>query len=560
MEDCMSLKSCESKDNTLGREGGVLSEKSQKLGRKSSWEEPQDSRFSAYSHAGNLAEIFGNEINSEEKIYWLVRDSGEIEEASGVGSLSLLHIPKEEFVGRHIISTIFSEDCELLRREMDSPEEGKIFRVPIRKLNREGEPIQMDMMATFVQINEGVKRWLFCDTFLKEGNKRLHKDEALRRASSLEFGIRQPCQVFKGSLDLMRELISEIARDDRTSQDVREKAWRVLHLAELMEEESVTLKSLVDNFSLWEELKYSGLDRWSGKEENFILFDRLRGDLIRQRKKFEDIHIRVEQRLEFAENRVVAVAELVIDRILENLFDHILQIMSRKRDPSNHLMIKSREEVIDGRTVRLYLQVIASGVAMIEEHRMRMFIPFALEGDYRLPVVGKIVNLFGGRISYEENEGSGVTFHIEIPFSVGEETLATRPPLEALAVKELPIRIPSQKKVMFADDREKQRELMGMWLERKQYSYDICADGEEVIRKVEAGETYSVYVLDYKMPRLDGVETAKRLRQLNIRSPIILVSGAGLELSEKELEGTGINELWKKPVNIKKLLDHVSTL
>jgi len=458
-----------------------------------------------------LVEIFGSNLNNQNRIYWLVDASGKIEEVSEAGSTFLLGIAKEDLEGMDISSTVFLEDRKNLMREIASPKEGNVFHFLIRRLGKEGKHVQVEMMGTFVQLKQGPKKWLFCDTLVTTPSTFLN-------------------------------LITEMSSEEKIQQDLSSKTWGI---PALLKREDYVVNALIDNFSLWEDLTHRGLLGWIDKKKSFFLFQYLKKNLLKQSEKFENLGFRIEKRMEYAENKVVGVPELEIDRLLDNLFDHILLIIHREKDASHELIIKSCEKPVSDQKLILYIEVLVN-----ISHSGDLV--STSQGNYRLLAITKIVDLFEGKIFFNENERDRIVFNIELPFLIAKE--------EKLSLQHPDKIEPVHKKIIFVDDSQKQRDLMGVWFQKSQYIYDFGIKGEDVLNKVKIGTTYDVYLLEHNMRSINGLETARKLRAMGVQEPIILISSRKTLVDKKSLREAGVSQLWKKPVNIRKLLDHIGLL
>ena len=84
-------------------------------------------------------------------------------------------------------------------------------------------------------------------------------------------------------------------------------------------------------------------------------------------------------------------------------------------------------------------------------------------------------------------------------------------------------------------------------------------EGIEMIRQAaEAGQPYEIAFVDWQMPKLDGIETCKRLLALpGIATPphLVMVTAYGREEVLKQAEDTGIDNVLVKPVTSSTLFD-----
>jgi CheY-like chemotaxis protein len=96
-------------------------------------------------------------------------------------------------------------------------------------------------------------------------------------------------------------------------------------------------------------------------------------------------------------------------------------------------------------------------------------------------------------------------------------------------------------------------------LEELGWTVELCADGTEAMRKIESKARYHLLILDNQLPGKDGLELARRARQLphRRRTPIIMLSASDIE---RDALRAGVNAFLRKPQDIKRLSATVTRL
>jgi len=114
-------------------------------------------------------------------------------------------------------------------------------------------------------------------------------------------------------------------------------------------------------------------------------------------------------------------------------------------------------------------------------------------------------------------------------------------------------------RVLLAEDETALAHIVRESLEERNFKVILCTDGEQAL-ELYAKQKPDVLALDVMMPKLDGFEVAKRIREKDAATPIIFITArsqvkdvvAGFEL--------GANDYLKKPFSVEELIVRIKAL
>ncbi|MEH7460273.1 DNA-binding response regulator [Bacillus pseudomycoides] len=113
-------------------------------------------------------------------------------------------------------------------------------------------------------------------------------------------------------------------------------------------------------------------------------------------------------------------------------------------------------------------------------------------------------------------------------------------------------------RVLIADDEKEIRDLLKKYLERELYTVDIAIHGEEALHLFEQNK-YNLIILDLMMPKVDGIEVCRRLRnKTNI--PILMLTAKDQEVDKVLGLGIGADDYITKPFSINEVVARVKAL
>lgn len=115
-----------------------------------------------------------------------------------------------------------------------------------------------------------------------------------------------------------------------------------------------------------------------------------------------------------------------------------------------------------------------------------------------------------------------------------------------------------EKKLLVVDDEDRIRRLLRMYLEKENYNIEEAADGAEALDKAINNE-YDLILLDLMLPKMDGIEVAKQLREEK-DTPIMMLTAKGEELNRIQGFEVGADDYIVKPFSPREVVLRVAAI
>jgi len=115
-------------------------------------------------------------------------------------------------------------------------------------------------------------------------------------------------------------------------------------------------------------------------------------------------------------------------------------------------------------------------------------------------------------------------------------------------------------RILVVEDNPVNRQVIAAVLKRCGYEHEAANDGLEALERVEQG-LYDLVLMDCQMPRMDGYEATRRLREQGAlapgggRLPIVAMTASALPGTREECLASGMDDYLTKPVDIRRLQD-----
>lgn len=203
-----------------------------------------------------------------------------------------------------------------------------------------------------------------------------------------------------------------------------------------------------------------------------------------------------------------------------------------------------------------------NGIGMSKEFQKNLFEAFTREESATvsgiqgtglgMAISKNIVDMMGGTISVESEEGKGREYTVSIPFKVlgNSAKYEVVPQLQGV-------------RVLVADDDSDTAISVSRMVQEIGMRSEWTLSGKEAVLRtkvaVEQGDEFDAYIIDWMMPDLNGIETVRRIRKLIGESkPIIILTAYDWADIEQEAREAGVTAFCSKPLLMSELRDVLS--
>ncbi|HAU29718.1 MAG TPA: hypothetical protein DCW68_06390 [Rhodospirillaceae bacterium] len=205
--------------------------------------------------------------------------------------------------------------------------------------------------------------------------------------------------------------------------------------------------------------------------------------------------------------------------------------------------------------VILRFDVMDTGIGIPEDIAHTLFEPFnqedssftkAYEGvGFGLSVCKRLVTSMGGDIGIDSTVGQGSSFWFSVHFDIGQ-MVEEIPEMINVPAALLPLR------VLLVEDNVVNQKVAKAFLERNGHTVTVAADGETAVNSVR-GERFDMVVMDVHMPRMDGLEAARRIRSMRDEEkagiPIVAITASVTPEDVRNCLSSGMDDFVPKPID-----------
>ncbi len=199
------------------------------------------------------------------------------------------------------------------------------------------------------------------------------------------------------------------------------------------------------------------------------------------------------------------------------------------------------------------LSVSDTGIGMSESVRRRIFEPFfSTKGPsgtgLGLAMVYGIISRHGGEIDVQSAEGVGSTFTIRLPLGRAGRGVGSVAEVGGTGAV----------RVLVIDDEPHVRDTLEEILRQQRHEVVVADDGPSGLALFQR-ERFDVVMTDLAMPGMSGWQVAQAIKLARPGTPVVLVTGWGVELPAEQLRVHGVDRVMSKPFRFEDVRDVVAS-
>ncbi|SHJ79039.1 Signal transduction histidine kinase [Hespellia stercorisuis DSM 15480] len=257
-----------------------------------------------------------------------------------------------------------------------------------------------------------------------------------------------------------------------------------------------------------------------------------------------------------------------MSQVLMNLLSNAV----RFTEPGGTVRLEVMEVGKDEEQVVNFIRVSDNGCGMSEEFQEKMYEPFAQEGrtgggtGLGLAIARQIITLMGGTMNCVSVPEKGTTFELYVTSRIAQMQSSAEGEQNGngkVQTRQQTVCAPGEsgvlsgRRVLLCEDHPMNAQIARRLLERKGMIVEEARDGAEGLKRfwdTDPG-TYDVILMDIRMPRMNGLETAQAIRALQREDaqsiPIIAMTANAFKEDREASKNAGMNAHLSKPIDPK---------
>jgi len=264
--------------------------------------------------------------------------------------------------------------------------------------------------------------------------------------------------------------------------------------------------------------------------------------------------------------------ELRIKQIMNNLLSNAFKYTDKGEIS---MLISAGRNNEDSSLVNLIFSIADTGQGMTAEQLDKLFEEFTrfnldvnrtIEGTgLGMSITRQLVQMMNGKIDVKSEAGKGTVFTVLLPQTIkspevlGEETAEKLNNFRTVSLSQMKTKTQVAReympygKILIIDDVETNLYVARGLMSPYGLSIETASSGFEMIKKIKDGSVYDIIFLDHFMPKMDGIEAAKIIREMGYKQPVIALTANALAGQEEMFLKNGFDGFISKPIDTREL-------
>ena len=461
----------------------------------------------------------------------------------------ILGLSKEELIGKHSSELIIDDKSE---REKVLEKMGELFEkgfvsYETRFKRKDGHHVDIECYTSIIKDDKGntiagvsIERDI---TEKKKMEQQLLQSEKLKSLGELSGGVAHDFNNVLAAILGRVQLLKIQFKPPSGKQEKRKSMLDLMKSLEIIERASLDGAETVRRIQEFSR-KRTDDKNFTQSDINQLLDNALEFTSVRWKNEAESKGIKINIQKEYSSLPSTLGSAAELREVFTNLINNALDAMPQ----GGSIKIKTYKE-----NSHIFVKIEDTGAGIPEDIRSRIFDPFFTTKGVQSTGLGMsisygIIHRHKGTIAVNSCEGKGTTFTIKLP--ILEKLLEKKGTVVTIPRRQRKARI------LVLDDEEDVGQLLSDILASEGHEVEVASNGSQGIEMFKK-KSFDMVFTDLGMPSMSGWEVAEKIKTINRRVPVALVTGWNIELKDQEMRDKNIDLVIHKPFEVEQVLRSV---
>ncbi|HSH51132.1 MAG TPA: cache domain-containing protein [Bacteroidales bacterium] len=442
---------------------------------------------------------------------------------------------KDELINKNVNDFIVPKELRNQAKKFDSKIiKGFNLEAEEIRIKKDQSKIFVSILSTPIMFEKGqlgvyviyrdITQQKATEKILHEAKTKAEESDRLKSAflTNISHEVRTPMNAITGFSNLI------------LNRDLSEK--NKIEYLNIINQSSNTLLEIIDNIIDVSKLEAENLVINRVKCNINTILDELYIDVNRQKTelRLKNVEIKLTKDIQTDSLEIITDPKR-FKQIFSNLLDNALKFTTKGIIEFGYTIEESN----------LLCFVKDTGIGFAKDQSKYIFEPFRQADDsltrkyggtgLGLTLAKKLVELLGGKINVDVEKNKGANFYFNIPFEFYRKDLE----INMLIQNKINW---SDKKILIAEDVETNYQFLNTLLKKTKAAIYWAKNGKDVVKMVKKDKNYDLILMDIQMPKMNGHNAFKHLRNNGINIPVIAQTAYAMDSDINEIKNLGYND------------------